>query len=66
MRHTAVQPLPMVEKTCQGVLEVPERIQCWKGSIFSIFSREAAHWDSSGYGALLETPSVSSLSLCAP
>ena len=37
MRHTVVAPLPMVEKTSQGVLEVPEKIQCWKGSVFSIF-----------------------------
>ena len=58
MRHTVVAPLPMVEKTSQGVLEVPEKIQCWKGSVFSIFSRGVANWDGSGYGALLQTPSV--------
>ena len=59
MRHTMVQPLPMVEKSSEGVLEVPEDIHCWKGSVFSIFSRSVANWDSSGYGALLQTPSVS-------
>ena len=59
MRHTVVAPLPMVEKTSQGVLEVPEMIQCWKGSVFSMFSRAVANWDGSGYGALLQTPSVS-------
>lgn len=66
MRHTMVQPLPMVEKSSEGVLEVPEEIQCWKGSVFSIFSRSVANWDGSGYGALLQTPSVSATPLLHP
>ena len=58
MRHTIVPPLPMVEKTSEGLLEVPEVIETWKGSIFSIYSNKVADWEGSGYGALLETPSV--------
>lgn len=65
MRHTMVQPLPNVEKSSEGVLEVPEEIQCWKGSVFSIFSRGVANWDSTGYGALLQTPSVRALPVLA-
>ena len=57
-RHTMAAPIPLVEKNYQGVLEVPERIECWKGSVFSIFSNKVANWQGSGYGALLQTPSV--------
>jgi len=63
MRHTGLPPLPMVEKNYQGVLEVPQVIETWKGSIFSIFGNQVANWEGSGYGALLQTPSVSVLSL---
>jgi len=33
-------------------------VHMWKGSIFSVYSREAADWEGSGYGPLLMTPSV--------
>eukprot|EP01018_Ginkgo_biloba_P016092 Gb_37040 [translate_table: standard] len=29
---------------------------CYEGGIMSAFSKEAANWDSSGYGALIQTP----------
>lgn len=32
--------------------------ELWSGPIISIYSAEAADWDGSGYGALLETPCV--------
>jgi hypothetical protein len=30
----------------------------WEGAIMSVFSREAADWEGSGYGPMLATPSV--------
>lgn len=33
-------------------------IRPWEGTIMSIFSNEVAHWENSGYGALLYTPAV--------
>jgi hypothetical protein len=30
----------------------------WEGAIMSVFSREQADWEASGYGPLLATPSV--------
>lgn len=33
-------------------------IHAWEGSIFSVYSREAADWEGSGYGPLLMTPAV--------
>jgi len=30
----------------------------WEGSIFSVYSREAADWEGTGYGPLLMTPAV--------
>lgn len=59
MRHTIVPPLPGVERTSEGIMEVPEEVLTWKGSIFSVFSNKVADWEGSGYGALLQTPSVS-------
>lgn len=32
--------------------------ELWSGPIISIYSAEAADWDGSGYGAILETPCV--------
>jgi hypothetical protein len=34
-------------------------INCWEGTLMSIFSNQVAHWEEQGYGALLYTPSVS-------
>ncbi len=36
---------------------MPEEIQCWKGSVFSIFSRGVANWD----GSWLRRPPADSL-----
>ncbi len=36
----------------------PREIRMWEGSIFSVYSREAADWEGSGYGPLLMTPAV--------
>lgn len=58
LRHTVLPPLPMCEKSSQGQTEIPEEIHTWKGSIFSVFSNKVANWEGSGYGALLQTPSV--------
>ena len=58
LRHTAMPILPKCGKNSQGQTEVPEEIHTWKGSIFSVFSNKVANWESSGYGALLQTPSV--------
>ena len=63
LRHTVLPPLPMCEKSSQGQTEIPEEIRTWKGSIFSVFSNKVANWESSGYGALLQTPSVPFLAL---
>ena len=63
LRHTGLQPLPKCDKGSQGQTEVPEEIHIWKGSIFSVFSKEVANWEGSGYGALLQTPSVLFLAL---
>lgn len=35
----------------------------WEGAIMSVYSREAADWEGSGYGPLLATPSVRRFSL---
>lgn len=51
-------PLPGIEPTHDGRTEVPEPVRCWRGSIFSVYSAEAADWDGDGYGPLLQTPSV--------
>ena len=51
--------MPAVLPNWQGQYEVPQDIQSWKGSIFSIFSKHAANWNGSGYGPLLMTPAVS-------
>lgn len=64
-RHTTLPPLPGVDKNSEGLLDLPEEIFTWKGSIFSIFSKEAADWQGSGYGPLLETPSVRPLATAA-
>ncbi len=39
-------------------LQDEEPILGWEGAIMSVFSREAADWEGSGYGPLLATPSV--------
>ncbi len=57
-RHLATPPMPYVMPDYAGRLEVPEEIESWKGSIFSIYSKEVADWEGSGYGALLQTPAV--------
>ncbi len=57
-RHLASPPMPSVVPDYAGRLEVPENIESWKGSIFSIYSKEVADWEGSGYGALLQTPAV--------
>ncbi len=57
-RHTIVPPLPGIDRTSDGLLDIPEEIMTWKGSIFSIYSNQVADWHGSGYGPLLETPSV--------
>ncbi len=56
--------MPAVLPNWQGQYEVPQDIQSWKGSIFSIFSKHAANWNGSGYGPLLMTPAVSYPHLC--
>ena len=33
-------------------------VKMWEGSIFSVYSREAADWEGTGYGPLLMTPAV--------
>ena len=33
-------------------------VHAWEGSTFSVYSREAADWEGSGYGPLLMTPAV--------
>ena len=58
LRHTILPPLPHCDLSSQGQTEIPEEIHTWKGSIFSVFSNKVANWESSGYGALLQTPSV--------
>ena len=58
LRHIGLPPLPKCNKGSQGQTGVPEEIHTWKGSISSIFSNEVVNWESSGYGALLQTPSV--------
>lgn len=58
-RHSMTVPMPAVLPNWQGQYEVPQDIQSWKGSIFSIFSKHAANWNGSGYGPLLMTPAVS-------
>ena len=63
LRHMRLPPLPKCNKDSQDQIGVPEEIHTWKGSIFSIFSNEVANWESSGYGALLQTPSVTSPAL---
>ena len=60
LRHTVMPVLPKCGKNSQGQTEIPEEIHTWKGSIFSVFSNKVANWEGSGYGALLQTPSVSS------
>lgn len=65
-RHTGVPPLPGVERNSEGTLDLPEPILTWKGSIFSVFSNAVADWAGSGYGPLLQTPSVRTSSLSAP
>ena len=62
-RHSVTVPMPAVLPNWQGQYEVPQDIQSWKGSIFSIFSKHAANWNGSGYGPLLMTPAVSHLHL---
>ena len=57
-RHLITPPMPGVVPDYAGRLEIPENIECWKGSIFSIYSKEVADWENSGYGALLQTPAV--------
>ncbi len=57
-RHANAPPLPGVDRNWEGTLDVPEEILTWKGSIFSVFSNAVADWDGSGYGPLLQTPSV--------
>jgi hypothetical protein len=57
-RHLVTPPLPGVVPDYAGRLEVPEDIESWKGSIFSVYSKEVADWEGSGYGPLLETPAV--------
>lgn len=57
-RHTVVPPLPGVDRNSEGTLDLPDEILTWKGSIFSIFSNVVADWQGSGYGPLLQTPSV--------
>lgn len=61
--HTIIPPLPRVEKAPDGTLDIPEDILPWQGSIFSVFTNAVADWTGSGYGALLETPSVRRLLL---
>lgn len=56
--HTIIPPLPRVETAPDGTRDIPEDILPWQGSIFSVFSNAVADWTGSGYGALLETPSV--------
>ena len=58
LRHMGLPPLSKCDKGSQGQTGVPEEIHTWKGSIFSVFSNEVANWESRGYGALLQTPSV--------
>ena len=60
--HTIIPPLPRVETAPDGTRDIPEDILPWQGSIFSVFSNAVADWTGSGYGALLETPSVRRLS----
>ncbi|CAL8471472.1 g11014 [Coccomyxa elongata] len=57
-RHNDVPPLPGVDKNSEGMLDLPEEILTWKGSIFSVFSNTVADWHGSGYGPLLQTPSA--------
>lgn len=57
-RHLITPPMPGIVPDYAGRLEIPENIECWKGSIFSIYSKEVADWENSGYGALLQTPAV--------
>ena len=58
LRHTGSPPLPKCDKSSQGQTGVPEDTHTWKGSTFSVSSNKVANWESSGYGALLQTPSV--------
>ncbi len=57
-RHTTDVPLPGIESASDGRVELPEPVLTWRGSIFSIYSTQVADWAGSGYGPLLETPSV--------
>lgn len=57
-RHLVTPPLPGVVPNWEGQLEVPEDIRSWRGSIFGVYSKQAADWEGSGYGPLLETPAV--------
>jgi hypothetical protein len=51
-------PLPRVDELGRGQIEEPEEIMTWRGSIFGVYSNAVADWQGSGYGALLETPTV--------